>query len=138
VRGLIRLYQSLVVAVTLVGFAFYFGVFRYFASPDMLSTLGVTGVGALLPPDGIEWLYTALLLLATASYLGLFFFTWWSRPLYIGTFAVGMVMNLGTGVQVSLPVDSLFGGAMWLMHGAIMTLSFLPPISSYFARERQN
>ena len=136
VRGLVRLYQGLVVGVTVLGILFYFGVFNYFATPEMLELTGISGAGSLIHPETLTSIYMAMEAFFVASAIGLFFFTWWSRPLFVATYASGVIVNLLTGAQISLPVAGFFGTAMCLMHGAILALSFLPPISGYFARER--
>jgi len=136
VRRLMRGYQALVVATTLLGLVLNVGLLQVFATPDMALVQGANGAGAILPFDVSDGLYVVMRILWIVSGIGLFFFTWWGRWVFIGTYLLSVFTGLTSGVQVWLPWDVLLFVATTLMDGAILALSFLPPISGYFARAR--
>ena len=136
VRRLIRIYQGMVVTSLLVGWVSFFGLLGFLATPEMAAIRQLGGSAALLSQEAAYYIYLGLQPVWALVTIGLCFFTWWGRALFVGAYVVNGLLILVSGVQVYLPWDYFLTTCTMLLDGAIMALSFLPPISGYFARER--
>lgn len=91
------------------------------------------GRGAILPPS--DWLADGFLLAMFAAAIGLFLFYRWGRTLFVATSILGVAVSFGSGVGVSGPIDGTIAYFMTLLHGALVALSFSPPIAQKFTGE---
>src|SRR5688572_9336745 len=133
-RGLVRLFQSMVVASTAIG-AFLW-IWPYLPLPISEQTMAIRdadGIGALLPWASY-WVLTALQPIWVVAGIGLYFFLWWGRLLLAAAYAAGIVANLVGGMIIWLPWEAVLVTLATLLDGAVLTLAFLPPLSKYFER----
>jgi hypothetical protein len=135
VRRLIRIYQGMVVASLLIGWVSFFGLLGFLATPEMAAMREFGGSAALLPQEAAYYSYLGLQPVWLLVTIGLCFFRWWARPLFIGAYVVSGLLTLVSGVGVWMPWDYFLTSCTLLLDGAIMALSFLPPLSTYFSRE---
>jgi hypothetical protein len=136
VRGLIRLFQTMVITSTLIGlFLFASPLLPLPISGQMAALRGYSGAGAIaFSITNFVFLIAQPLWLLSA--IGLCFLKWWARPLFVGTYALTTVASLFGGIAVSLPWESSLATITTLIDGAVLALAFLPPLSEYFARDR--
>jgi hypothetical protein len=134
--GLIRIYRLMVITSLLVGWISFFDLLGFLATPEMSAVRLATGSGLLISPGILQYAYQALQAAFLLSAVGLVLLRWWGRLLFVATYAVNAVLALIGGVQVWMPWDSFLWTGTSLLDGAIMVLSFLPPISGHFSRER--
>ncbi len=133
-RGLVRLFQSMVVASTAIG-AFLW-LWPYLPLPISEQTMAIRdadGIGALLPWASY-WVLTALQPIWVVAGIGLYFFLWWGRLLLAAAYVVGILAYLIGGMIIWLPWEGVLVTIATLLDGAILTLAFLPPLSKYFER----
>jgi hypothetical protein len=135
VRRLIRIYQSMVVTSLLVGWVSFFGFLGFLATPEMAAVRQLGGTDAWLPPEVAYYAYLGLQPVWLLVTIGLCFFNRWARALFVGAYVFNGVLVLVSGVQVYLPWDYFLLTCTTLLDGAIMVLSFLPPLAGYFSRE---
>jgi len=96
-------------------------------APELLQLLDANGAGALAYEIAFavrKYLPFAFLFAA----IGLYFFTWWGRPLFVICYAVGFVMTIVGGFAVWPARDVALTFAVTLVDGAILALAFLPPL----------
>lgn len=87
------------------------------------------------PLAGLIWLpliVPPILLLLTAE-VGLLFFWKWARPTFLCMNVFLLFCNLIAGIAITRPTEGLFESLSVLLTGAIITLSYLPPISDRFS-----
>jgi hypothetical protein len=133
-RGLVRLFQSMVVASTAIG-AFLW-IWPYLPLPISEQTMAIRdadGVGALLPWASY-WVLTALQPIWVVAGIGLYFFLWWGRLLLAAAYAAGVIAYVVGGMIIWLPWEAVLVTLATLLDGAILALAFLPPLSKYFER----
>jgi hypothetical protein len=132
-RGLVRLFQLMVIATTLLGIFLY--SWHYVGLPvsqEMMSLREANGFGALWPPA--FYVFDVVQLLFIAGGVGLYFFMWWGRFMFVTAYVISVVANLLTGMAVWLPWEQVLITASTLLDGAILTLAFLPPLARYLER----
>jgi hypothetical protein len=71
------------------------------------------------------------------SAVGLCFFKWWARPLFVGIYVLSGIQTLIGGMVILLPLEEMLTRITTLLDGAVIVLAFLPPISTYFAQDRR-
>ena len=137
VRGLIRLFQTMVIVSTVIGFFLFASPFLPLPISEQMAALrGYSGAGAIAFP------ITSFVVLLIAqplwllSAIGLCFLKWWARPLFVGTYALTIVGSLFGGIAVSLPWEASLATITTLIDGAVLVLAFVPPLSEYFTRDR--
>jgi hypothetical protein len=132
VKGLVTLFRRLVVTSTLIYLLSF--AFDWLPIPlpgDLQAAVEVAGTGALAGPVN-QYLYWLLHLLWIVSAIGLYFFRPWSRWLFVSAYAVDILSSIVGGVTVLLPWHSIVVTLISLMDGAIIALSFLPPLARVF------
>ena len=136
VSGLLRLFQAMVVASTVIGLLLF--VWPYLPIPmseRMAAFRSYGGAGALAPAATTIVFFVAQPLWIVSA-IGLYFLRWWGRLMLVGTYVLTMLASLLGGIWVQLPWESFLGTIATLMDGAVLALAFLPPLSGHFARER--
>ena len=136
VSGLLRLFQAMVVASTLIGLLLFVWPYLFIPmSPRIAAFRGQSGAGALAPVAAqVAFLVAQPLWILSA--IGLYFLRWWGRLLFIGTYALTMLASLVDGMGVQFAWESFLATVATLMDGAVLVLAFLPPLSEHFARHR--
>lgn len=136
VRGLIRLFQTMVIVSTVIGLFLFASPFLPLPISEQMAALrGYSGAGAIaFPITSFVFLIAQPLWLLSA--VGLCFLKWWARPLFVGTYALTIVGSLFGGIAVSLPWEASLATIATLIDGAVLGLAFLPPLSEYFAHDR--
>ena len=138
VSGLIRLFQRMIIAsATLVVLLFVSPYLPIPIGEEQLAFRSGAGSGAL-GLDAAIAIYYLLQLLWILSAVGLYFFKWWGRMLFAGAYVLGAIQTLLSGLEVNLPWESVVTMIATLLDGAILALAFLPPLSTYFERDRGN
>jgi hypothetical protein len=135
VRRLIRIYQAMVVTSLLVGWVSFFGLLGFLATPEMWAIREFAGNGTLVPSETLGYIYLGMQPVWALVTIGLCFFRWWARALFVGMYIITAVLGLASGMLVFLPWDYFLISCTMLLDGAILALSFLPPLSTYFSRE---
>jgi hypothetical protein len=133
-RGLVTLFQSMVIASTAVGV--FLWLWPYLPLPISAETMTIRdadGIGALFPAASY-WVLVVLQPVWVVTGIGLFFFLWWGRLLLAASYAIGVVANLAGGMVIWLPWELALVTIATLLDGAVLTLAFLPPLSKYFER----
>jgi hypothetical protein len=135
-RGLVRLFQRLVVASTFIGIVLWSWIWLPLPiSDDAMALRNVSGADAFDPMT--SWLIiTALQPVFIVCALGLYFFKWWARWLFVGAYGVGCLNTFLGGMGVSFGWEGALYQIMTLMDGAIIALAFLPPLAGYFEADR--
>lgn len=136
VSGLVRLFQVMVVASTLIGiFIFFWPFLPIPTAQDVTGLRAAAGAGAWSAALSyvIAWAMQPLWIL---SAFGLCFFKWWARPVFAGTYVLGAIDNLVGGLVVWLPWEAVLITIATLLDGAVLALAYLPPLSAYFDRDR--
>ena len=137
-RGLVRLFQYLVIASTSIGLLLWVFVFVPLpASEEARALRAASGFDALNPM--ISWLAAvALQIVYVVCAFGLCFFKWWGRWLYAGAYGIGVLNSLAGGTTVSLAWEGTLILIATLIDGAIIALAFLPPLARYFEEDRKS
>ena len=136
VSGLIRLFQAMAVSATAIGLFMF--AWPYLPIPvaqglvDLREEAGAGAVSAELS----YLIFMALQPLWILSAFGLCFFKWWARPVFVGTYVLGIVGNLLGGLIIWLPWEAVLITLATLLDGGVLALAFLPPLSAYFERDR--
>ena len=135
-RGLVRLFQRLVIGSTLIGIVLWLWMFLPLPiSEDTMALRNVGGSDAFDPM--LSWLvYTALQPVFIVCAFGLYSFKWWARWLFAGAYAAALLNTLVGGTAVWLAWEGVLIMLATLMDGAILTLAFLPPLAQYFEADR--
>jgi hypothetical protein len=134
VSGLLRIFQTMVVASTLIWLFLFASRFLPIPiAPDLSVFRDQAGAGALAPAVTQVVSYVAPLLWILSA-IGLFFLRWWGRRLFVATYAVTCLADLLGGAQPLLVWEVLFATAILLLDGAVLAIAFLPPLSVYFRR----
>jgi hypothetical protein len=135
-RGLVRLFQYLVIASTLIGILLWILVFVPApVSEDARTMRDASGFDGLHPMA--SWLLAvALQVVFIVCALGLCFFKWWARWLYVGAYAVNLANQLASGTGIFFAWEGVLQQIMTLMDGAVLALAFLPPLARYFEADR--
>jgi hypothetical protein len=132
-RGLVRLFQSMVIATTILGIVLYGSMYVVLPiSQDMLSLRNASGFGALWP--AANHAFDVAQLLFVAGGVGLYLFMWWGRLMFVAAYVIGLAANLLTGMAIWLPWEVVLITASTLLDGAILALAFLPPLARCFER----
>lgn len=134
VSGLLRIFQSMVIASTLIGLFLFLSPYLSIPISDRSAILkGYGGTDALVPAvTQIVYLVAQPLWIVAA--IGLYFLRWWGRVMLVGIYLLSGLGSLLGGMFVYLPWESLLGTAATLMDGAVLALAFLPPLSKYFRK----
>jgi hypothetical protein len=130
-----RLYRWLVAGNIAV---FILSVSTMWFTPPILSDdeLSEGGYGALLVlPSSVYWLLCAL---NVVSSVGLMSFVREARWLFLAVAAFQYGSVLFGGVSVERAIETSIGNLNTLLDGAIIVLSFTPPISAKFVRRNPN
>ena len=138
VPGLIRLFQRMIIASFVLVIVLF--VSPYLPIPvaeEQLAFRSGAGAGALAL-DAAFPIYYLLQVFWILSAIGMYFFKWWGRLLFAGAYLLGAIQTLISGLEVNLPWESVVTMIATLLDGAILTLAFLPPLSTYFERDRGN
>lgn len=135
-RGLVRLFQYLVIASTLIGILLWVLVFVPLpVNEDAMAMRNAAGFDAVDPM--VTWMIAlSLQALFVLCAFGLCFFKWWARWLYAGAYAAGLLNSLVSGTTVWFAWEAVLFQITTLMDGAIITLAFLPPLARYFEADR--
>ena len=133
-RGLIRIFQTLVITATVLGLLLFGWRFLpVFIAPATREVLELGGMFAIAPhaaAAGILLLQPMWIICA----IGLCCFQPWARPLFVGTYAFSTLATLIGGLVVWLPWELTVLTLALLCDGAVLALAFLPPLSGYFKR----
>jgi hypothetical protein len=136
VPGLIRLFQSMVVASALIGvFLFTWPYLPIPMDEDVWNFRWQSGAGAAWGAAAY-FIHLVLQVCWILSAFGLCFFKWWARPLFAGTYLLSAVSILLGGFVIWFPWEAFLITVATLLDGAVMALAFLPPLSAYFERDR--
>lgn len=137
-RGLVRFFQYLVIASTLIGILLWVLVLLPIpASEDAQALRNMAGFDALDPM--LSWfLAIALQIIVIVCAFGMCFFKWWARWLYVGVWVVSLLNELVSGTGVYFAWEGVLYDIGLLMDGAILALAFLPPLSRYFEEDRKS
>ena len=131
----IRTFQTLVV-VSSVLLVFWYALphLPLYYRPEIQTLLSYSGVGA---PAWIQHptFYLSLGAAKLISLLGLFLFLSWGRWLFTACVLVGVAVLPLSGIAVIPPLDSLIGGVLCLLDGAIFALAFLSPIAECWRKD---
>ena len=126
-RGLVLLYATCYVAYYFLPYVE--GV--YFLQ-DWAELLAMQGAGALLVPPPVVYFLMGGIALAVS--FGLFSFSPQARFVFAAMLAFTLVLSAIGGVSVGGPLSAVVGGAMTLAQGAVVALSYLPPLSRRFRK----
>jgi len=131
IRGLVRLFQWLVISTTLLGVLLF--VWVYTALPIAQNVLDVrfAQIGGLSIMAATIASIAAEVLWVGAG-IGLYFFRWWGRLLFVAAYACSIGATLVGGMVIRFPIETVLITAATLLDGAVLTLAFLPPLSHYF------
>ena len=128
----VRAFQSLVVLSTLLSIALWLLPYLPISmAPEFEGLLSANGADALFYEIAFE-IRTYLPAAYLVAAIGLFFFTWWGRWLFVGCYAVGVVVTIVGGFIVLPALDSTFFLVVTLVDGAILGLAFFSPLSEHF------
>lgn len=135
VSRLVRLFQVMVVTSTLIGLFLYVWPFLPLGVGQEIRALRDQAGADAITPDVSAIIFFVLQPLWILSAVGLCFFTWWARPLFIGTYVLSSTASLLGGVAIWLPWEVVLLTIATLLDGAIFLLAYLPPLSAYFAND---
>lgn len=136
VSGVLRLFQAMVIASAAIGLLLFFWPYLPIPVPERMATFrSLAGAGALASAV-TDIVFTVAQPLYLLSAVGLYFLRWWGRLLFVATYAATMLAMLAGGIAVQFPWESLLATVATLIDGAVLVLSFVPPLSEYFSQER--
>jgi hypothetical protein len=101
--------------------------------PSLVRLTRYDGYGAILRGN---LFFVLPLWLTLFAIVGLVFFQNWGRYLYLVSVAYSLATSLLLGYSVASPLESFLAYLAVLLEGSILTLCFLSPFASYFARPR--
>ena len=118
----------------MLGFLLWIGP-RYLSptAPELLQLIEANGADALSYNAAFairKYLPVAYVIAG----IGLLFFTWWSRPLFVATYAVGFVSTGIGGFSVWPAWEATVIYLATLIDGGILALAYVPPLSSEFSK----
>jgi hypothetical protein len=132
--GPVRAFQGLVVMSAFLGIVLWLSpYFRAAMAPEVADLLSADGADAISYEIafGIRKYMPAVYLVAG---LGLFFFTWWGRWLFVACYVVGIFVTIIGGFTVMPALETTILLIVTLIDGAILGLAFLSPLSRHFGR----
>ena len=134
--ALVVLFHGLVATSSLILIRPYFRPTSYEQTADVqLSDLltwdGYGGVGWDLPA-----LYLVLLVLFIAAHIGLFLYLRIARAAFAALLGVNLLLPLVEGVRVVLPLESLQGGVIFAVDGALVAMAYFTRVAGNFAGVR--
>ena len=131
-------FRCLVAVALVLGVAAIIAVQSPGAAPEeWLTLLEWHGNGGVLE-NAMEnpWLLVGLgvpvVLVVLATQIGMFLFWRPARPAYAAITAASVLLTSFGGISVMLPVEAAFVELTLLLEGAVITLSYSQPFSSYF------
>ena len=104
-------------------------------SQDEYDALSWSGLGAIY--EGSVYIDYAFFLIYGITTLGLIYFKYWSRPLFLIVSISDFVFSSISGVAVILPVDGTVGYLLTLTDGAILYMLYFTKISQKFNKRVQ-
>ena len=134
-RGLVRLFQLLVIATVLITILLWISVFVPWPVSEQARLMrDATGFDGLNP--AASWfVVVALDIVWLVGALGLCFFKWWARWLCVAIWIASLLNTLVGGTGVFFAWELILYDIGILMNGAIFVLAFLPPLSRYFEED---
>jgi hypothetical protein len=138
VSGLMRLFHTMVVVAALIGVFLFAWPYLPVPTAEGVNRLRQAAGADAFAPVLSYVIFLGIQPLWVLSAFGLYFFKWWGRPVLIGTYALSAISNILGGLIVWLPWESVLIAIATLLDGATLTLAYLPPLSTYFERDRSS
>jgi len=132
-RGLVRLFQWMVAATTAIGLLLFIWPYLRLPIPEDVLGMRFAQVGGWWPAATLVSYYVLQPIMVIAG-IGLFFFMWWGRLLFVLAYVLGTIANLLGSMVIWFPIEVTLFTIVTLLDGAVLTLAFLPPLSRYFER----
>ena len=133
VRGLVRLFQCMVIASTAIGVLL--AIWPWFGLPISEDLLGMrfAQIGGWWPAATVALFYVLQPLWIVAG-IALCFFVWWGRIAFVSAYVLATIGNLLGGMVIWFNWEAQLITIATLLDGAVLALAFLPPLSRYFER----
>lgn len=136
-RGLVRLFQYLLIGSILMRFLFWILEFVPLPISEQARAMRDAAGFDAWNPMASWFIAIAVQLVLVVCAFAMCFFKWWARWVYVIAYAMMVANGLVSGTGVVLAWEGALYHIEVLMNGAILALAFLPPLSRYFEADRK-